>query len=267
MLNWTIHKGRIVDTTSIILKKNLQKVGITSILHLNGNLYPKFIIEFYKTFELVLVNDLWIIIFEINGRRVGASFRDFRTLLNIPFKGDCFYTNEWSLKSILKHNSNPTNDPLYTKLTHPTSIIYNITKKCLKDFKFAFEDPCNLFVEEICPYLKTAHLLIRENIMCTVDCDKDLLLSSEAYMLFCISSSTPFNFSHFIINRINDFKHWSNGILPYGLLLLKFLDKLTKFSPNNHKYISFLSKMNPISNILNEEIPEDMRCAHHDHHK
>ena len=207
MLNRTIHEGRTVDTPSTILKKNLEKVGITSILHLNGNLYPKFIIEFYKTFELILVNDLWIIIFEINGRRVGASFRDFGTLLNIPFEGKCFYSNEWSLRSVLKHNSNPTNDPLYTKLTHPTSIIYNITKKRLNDFKFALEDPCNLFVEEICPYLKDAHLLIRENIMCAIDCDMDLLLACEAYMLYCISTSTLFNFSHFIINRINDFKH------------------------------------------------------------
>ncbi|GJZ76276.1 retrovirus-related pol polyprotein from transposon TNT 1-94 [Tanacetum coccineum] len=117
-----------------------------------------FIIESYQTFECILVNDLWIILFEINGKHVGTSFR-VGTLLDIPFEGHCFYNNEWSLKSINNHNTTPTNDPLYTKLTHPTSIIYNVTKKRLNGFKFALEDPCNLFVEEACPYLKVAHLL------------------------------------------------------------------------------------------------------------
>ncbi|GJU52268.1 retrovirus-related pol polyprotein from transposon TNT 1-94 [Tanacetum coccineum] len=143
---------RVVDKrfdSKGLLEKNLLEVGFQTLLHLKGNLYLKFVIEFYQTFKLTLVSDVWIILFEINGKRVGASLRDFGTLLDIPFEGHCSHNNEWSLKSINNHNATPTNEPLYTKLTHPTSIIYNITKKRLKEFKFALEDPCNLFVEEI----------------------------------------------------------------------------------------------------------------------
>nr|GFA64067.1 hypothetical protein [Tanacetum cinerariifolium] len=197
---------------------------------------------------------------------LNGALRDFGTLLDLPFEGHCFYNNEWSLKSIIHHNNTPTNDPLYIKLIHPNIIIYNVTKKRLNGFKFALDDPCNLFTKEISHYLKMAHLLIRENILCTVDIDKDHLSACEAYMLYCMTSSTSFNLSHFIVNRTNDFTHRSNGILPYALLLIKFLNKLTGFNPNDQQFISCPPRRNPLTNPSNEEIPEDSRCAHHNHH-
>lgn len=76
-------------------------------------------------------------------------------MLDLPYEEYCFYSNEWSLASIINHDKRPTGDPYFTKLVHPTSIIFNITKKRLNRYEFDLDDPYKLFTEEVCPYLKT----------------------------------------------------------------------------------------------------------------
>ena len=268
--NRKIHEGKIIGKPFDIsnsIKQKLLYSGFQTFCHLDGVIYPQLIYEFYQTFHLHFVNNLWIMTFKIEGKQFALSIKDFGVLLDLSFEGHCFYNNEWSLTSITNNNNKTVKDPFYTKLIHPSSIILEITKKRLNGYKYDINDPNKLFTDEICPYLKPIEIIIRENIFCSLHHDSRLH-ACEAYMIYCISSSTPFNLAHFLVNRINDFKNKSYEILPYGLLLSKLLAKMRASYPNprNQTLIHVKPSSNPLCYKINEEIEDDFRCGFHHHH-
>ncbi|GJS81879.1 hypothetical protein Tco_0748420 [Tanacetum coccineum] len=81
------------------------------------------------------------------------------------YRGHCFHRNTWSLSSILNHENRSTNDPYFNRLAHPTSIIFNFTKKRLNGDMCETLNPNLLYTDEVYPYLKTVEIAIRENIL------------------------------------------------------------------------------------------------------
>ena len=88
-------------------------------------------------------------------------------------------------------------------------------------------------------------------------------------MLYCITTSTPFNLAFFVAKRMQHSKNSPNEPLPYGLLLSKLLKlfKITYFSLKSKHFISFHPSMDMMSKFSPEgEIIDDYHCALHDHH-
>ena len=144
--------GKPFDISNSIKQKLLYS-GFQTFCHLDGVIYPQLIYEFYQTFHLHFVNNLWIMTFKIEGKQFALSIKDFGVLLDLPFEGHCFYNNEWSLTSITNNNNKTVKDPFYTKLIHPSSIILEITKKILNGYKYDINDPNKLVESKIATQL------------------------------------------------------------------------------------------------------------------
>ncbi|GJV58306.1 hypothetical protein Tco_1459311 [Tanacetum coccineum] len=137
----------------------------------------------------------------------------------------------------------------------------------LNGFGYETLDPNCLFTNEVCPFLKTIEIVIRENVLCFND-PKDHISVNGAYILYCIISGTSYNLAHFITNRMIYSKNNLIDVLPYGLLLSKFFEviKSTRSHFNDERFISYLPTLDPLTNPNDGDIVEDFRCSMHHHH-
>ncbi|GJY38864.1 hypothetical protein Tco_0425228 [Tanacetum coccineum] len=86
--------------------------------------------------------------------------------------------------------------------------------KRLNGEKYDTLNPNFLYTDEMCPYLKTTQIAIRENILCN---------NGPKIQL---ENRQPFNLAYFIIRRMYFFRDRRDKVLPYGMILTRLFKNL-----------------------------------------
>ncbi|GKB65002.1 hypothetical protein Tco_0921188 [Tanacetum coccineum] len=166
------------------------------------------------------------------------SLESFASILSIPCEGECSYSEESSLDS-LKTNQE-SNTPYQTHIPTPNEIIQSITTTGQTIF------PNKILKEELRHDMRSWNEIIQENAFGTQN-DSPFLLASSCHMMYCILTSTPFNFAYFLTKRVEKIKNKPNSPMPYGMILNRLYDHIIKINPHlrKSKYISYWPSMKP----------------------
>ncbi|GJY73208.1 hypothetical protein Tco_0477639 [Tanacetum coccineum] len=114
------------------------------------------------------------------------SFESFASILSIPSQGQCSYSEDSSLDSLrMNLNSFP---PFKTNIPTPKAIIQSLTISGQTIF------PNKILKEELRVELRSWNEIIQENAFGTQN-NSPFLLASSCHMMYCILTSTPFNFT------------------------------------------------------------------------
>ncbi|GJY28547.1 hypothetical protein Tco_0404314 [Tanacetum coccineum] len=222
-----VHEGRTIDQSfyqdladDFIAK--FTNIGFDCILSLNEEICHRFIMEFYKTFQLDRdqTNNHLHIQFEINQHPFNISLEQFVMLTSLPNQGICLYYDAWVLDELEKaleqtppYNSNilaleDIQNLIHRRITHKKVNKYGITIHKL---------PNQIETNELLEHQRPCELVIRENLYSAIG-NKDHTQAIIALMLYSLETRQPFNLVYFIIRRMYYFRDQRDKVLPYCMI-------------------------------------------------
>ncbi|GJW33748.1 hypothetical protein Tco_0053780 [Tanacetum coccineum] len=154
------------------------------------------------------------------------SLEEFGQILGIPYKGDCSFSDKWSLDDL--PYSVPTGGPYQMNPPSPDDIKLpvqierrGVVTRIRHEQEIVVEDNQN-FTREITNVMKTWIDIILENVFCLVE----------------IGITSP----RFVIKQ-------ARLILPYGMLLTRMFDRVMSENPelSNHLYVLYDRVMYPFA--------------------
>ncbi|GKA86495.1 hypothetical protein Tco_0808206 [Tanacetum coccineum] len=100
--------------------------------------------------------------------------------------------------------------------------------------------------EELRHDMRSWNEIIQDNAFGTQN-DSPFLPASSCHMMYCILTSTPFNFAYFLTKRVEKIKNKPNSPMPYGMILNRLYDHIIKINPHlrKSKYKSYWPSMKP----------------------
>ncbi|GJU08364.1 hypothetical protein Tco_1124794 [Tanacetum coccineum] len=238
----SIHEGRHVSPESTKydnIQTIFQTVNLPKIYELHEGICPRFLLEFYSSIEITRDNDLNIsLTFWALKRSFKFSLESFASILSIPCKGECSYSEESTLESLIINQE--SNTPYRTHILTPNEIIQSIITTRKNIF------PNKILKEELRHDMRSWNEIIQDNAFGTHN-DSNFLLASSCHMMYCIITSTPFNFAYFLTKRAEKIKNQPNPPIPYGIILNRLYDHLIKTNPHlrKSKYVSYWPSMKP----------------------
>lgn len=233
-----IHEGRVVDLAfaqSEYINRLFSSINFNCLYEINEPIIPRFIMDFYSQVT-VQTNDLGFITisFMIQNEFITLTLEQFGHILQIPFRGQAVFTNEWDLESLNRYR--PTFGPYLDEIPHPDEIrqILGIdratTSRKIKS-KNVQISPYQLLLKELSPHMKRWEELIRENAFGTGG-HRDHLPASLAHMLYCIAVEKPYNLAYFFIKRIECARKTPKANLPYGMFLTRIYRHVIEYYPD-----------------------------------
>jgi hypothetical protein len=108
-----VHEGRVVDLAfaqSDYINRVFTSINFNCLYEINEPIIPRFIMDFYSQVT-VQANDLGFITisFMIQNEFITLTLEQFGHILQIPFRGQAVFTNEWDLESLNRYR--PTFGP------------------------------------------------------------------------------------------------------------------------------------------------------------
>ncbi|GJY24434.1 hypothetical protein Tco_0398092 [Tanacetum coccineum] len=237
-----IHEGRPVSPESTKydnIQTLFQIIKLLKIYEFHEGTCPRFLLEFYSSIEITKDDDQNIsLTFWALKRTFKFSLESFASILSIPCEGECSYSKESSLGS-LKTNQE-SNTPYQTHIPTPNEIIQSITTTGQTIF------PNKILKEELRHDMRSWNEIIQDNAFGTQN-DSPFLPASSCHMMYCILTSTPFNFAYFLTKRVEKIKNQPNSPMPYGMILNRLYDHIIKINPHlqKSKYKSYWPSMKP----------------------
>ncbi|GJV91279.1 hypothetical protein Tco_1539092 [Tanacetum coccineum] len=238
----SIHEGRPISPESNKydnIQTLFQIIKLSKIYELHEEICPRFLLEFYSSMEITKDDNLNIFLtFWALKRTFKFSLELFASILSIPCEGECSYSEEPSLDS-LKTNQE-SNTPYQTHIPTPKEIIQSITTTGQTIF------PNIILKEELRHDMRSWNEIIQDNAFGTQN-DSPFLPASSCHMMYCILTSTPFNFAYFLTKRVENIKNQPNSPMPYGMILNRLYDHIIKINPHlrKSKYKSYWPSMKP----------------------
>ncbi|GKC53499.1 hypothetical protein Tco_1076244, partial [Tanacetum coccineum] len=238
----SIHEGRPVSSESTKYDNipiMFQIIKLQSIYELHEGICLRFLLEFYSSIEITRDNDQNIFLkFWALKRTFKLSLESFASILFIPCEGECSYSEDSSLDSL--RNNQELNTPYQAYIPTPNEIIQSITTTGQTIF------PNKILKEELRHDMRSWNEIIQDNAFGTQN-DSNFLPASSCHMMYCILTSTPFNFAYFLTKRVEKIKNQPNSPMPYGMILNRLYDHLIKINPHlqKSKYISYWPSMKP----------------------
>ncbi|GJY05390.1 hypothetical protein Tco_0371330 [Tanacetum coccineum] len=206
----SIHEGRPISLESTKydnIQTLFQVTKLLKIYELHEGICPRFLLEFYSSIEITKDDNLNIFLtFWALKRTFKFSLESFASILSIPCEGECSYSEEPSLDS-LKTNQG-SNTPYQTHIPTPKEIIQSITTTGQTIF------PNIILKEELRYDMRYRNEIIQDSAFGTQN-DLPFLPASSCHMMYCILTSTPFNFAYFLTKRVERIKKstkFSNAI-------------------------------------------------------
>ncbi|GJS43471.1 hypothetical protein Tco_0568514 [Tanacetum coccineum] len=146
---------------------------------------------------------------------------------------------EMNLEDPLKTNQE-SNTPYQTHIPTPKEIIQSITTTGQTTF------PNKILKEELRRDMRSWNEIIQDNAFGTQS-DSPFLPASSCHMMYCILTSTPFNFVYFLTKRVEKIKNQPNSPMPYGMILSRLYEPNIKINPHERKskYKSYWGSMKP----------------------
>ncbi|GJW16896.1 hypothetical protein Tco_0024332 [Tanacetum coccineum] len=223
----SIHEGRPISPESTKydnIQTLFQVIKLLKIYELHEGICPRFLLEFYSSIEIIKDENLNIFLtFWALKRTFKFSLESFASILSIPCEGECSYSKEPSLDS-LKTNQE-SNTPYQTHIPTPKEIIQSITTTGQTIF------PNIILKEELRHDMRSWNEIIQDNAFGTQN-DSPFLPASSCHMMYCILTSTPFNFAYFLTKRVENIKNQPNSPMPYGMILNRLYDHIIKINPH-----------------------------------
>ncbi|GJU66432.1 hypothetical protein Tco_1252691 [Tanacetum coccineum] len=238
----SIHEGRPLspESTKYDNIQNLfQTIKLGKIYELYEGICPRFLLEFYSSIEIIKdENQNIFLTFWALKRTFKFSLKSFALILSIPCKGECSYSEESSLDT-LKSNQE-SNTPYQTHIATPKEIIQSITTTGQTIF------PNKILKEELRQDLRSWNEIIQDNALGTLN-ESPFLTASSCHMMYCILTSTPFNFAYFLTKRVEKIKNQPNSPMPYGMILNRLYEHIIKINPllRKFKYNTYWGSMKP----------------------
>ncbi|GKA19073.1 hypothetical protein Tco_0698988 [Tanacetum coccineum] len=238
----SIHEGRPVSPESNKydnIQNLFQIIKLLNIYELHEGICLRFLLEFYSSIEITKDDDQNVFLtFWALKRTFKFSLESFASILSIPCEGECSYSEESSLDS-LKTNQE-SNTPYQTHIPTPNEIIQSITTTGQTIF------PNKILKEELRHDMRSWNEIIQDNAFGTQN-DSPFLPASSCHMMYCILTSTPFNFAYFLTKRVEKIKNKPNSPMPYGMILNRLYDHIIKINPHlrKSKYKSYWPSMKP----------------------
>ncbi|GJY44814.1 hypothetical protein Tco_0433027 [Tanacetum coccineum] len=238
----SIHEGRPISPESTKydnIQTLFQVIKLLKIYELHEEICPRFLLEFYLSIEITKEDNLnFFLTFWALKRTFKFSLESFASILSIPCEGECSYSEEPSLDS-LKTNQE-SNTPYQTHIPTPKEIIQSITTTGQTIF------PNKILKEELRHDMRSWNEIIQDNAFGTQN-DSPFLSASSCHMMYCILTSTPFNFAYFLTKRVENIKNQPNSPMPYGMILNRLYDHIIKINPHlrKSKYKSYWPSMKP----------------------
>ncbi|GKC78101.1 hypothetical protein Tco_1128875, partial [Tanacetum coccineum] len=238
----SIHEGRPVSSESTKydnIQIMFQIIKLQSIYELHEGICPRFLLEFYSSIEITRDNDQNIFLkFWALKRTFKFSLESFALILSIPCEGECSYSEDSSLDSLRINQE--SNTPYQTHIPTPNEIIQSITTTGQTIF------PNKILKEELRHDMRSWNEIIQDNVFGTQN-NSNFLPASSCHMMYCIQTSTPFNFAYFLTKRVEKIKNQPNSPMPYGMILNHLYDYLIRINPHlqKSKYISYWPSMKP----------------------
>ncbi|GJS23797.1 hypothetical protein Tco_0452429 [Tanacetum coccineum] len=105
-----------------------------------------------------------------------------------------------------------------------------------------------ILTREIVSTLKPLEEIIRENVFC-LGGNRDHVPACLCYMLYCVANFERFNLAYFMEKQMEWVTKQTRLILPYGMLLTRFLDFIIGENPKlqNESYVLYDHVMEPLS--------------------
>ncbi|GJU66766.1 hypothetical protein Tco_1253025, partial [Tanacetum coccineum] len=99
LVNRLFHEGRVVLPDFLESEPNLRTtfaaIGFDCLLNVNEQIYPIFVLQFYKSVRLIRnLNGTLCIGFVIDNVEIVLTLENFGRILRIPYEGACLYSSE-----------------------------------------------------------------------------------------------------------------------------------------------------------------------------
>ncbi|GJR05368.1 hypothetical protein Tco_0528352 [Tanacetum coccineum] len=111
------HEGRVVHPSYLndtIIPQVFSVIKFDCLLHIDEEIYPLFVLKFYKSVRITRNIDQTIsIAFIFRNLKIVLPLHRFAKILRVPCKGACMFTVDWSIVSLPK-SIDP--DPIYHTL-------------------------------------------------------------------------------------------------------------------------------------------------------
>ncbi|GJY84744.1 zf-CCHC domain-containing protein [Tanacetum coccineum] len=100
--------------------------------------------------------------------------------------------------------------------------------------------------EELRLDMRSWNEIIQDNAFGTQN-ESPFLTASSCHMMYCILTSTPFNFAYLLTKRVEKIKNQPNSPMPYGMILNRLYEHIIKINPHlrKSKYNSYWGSMKP----------------------
>ncbi|GJW97557.1 hypothetical protein Tco_0179365 [Tanacetum coccineum] len=202
------HEGRVVLPDFLEDEPNLcptfGAIGFDCILDINEQIYPVFVLQFYRSFRLIQnLNGTICVRFTIDNVETILTLKNFAQILRIPCEGVCLYSHEWSISSLQRSLDPHPN--LYPHPIEDPSLVRDALFKerpepILRKIKGDNEilEPFQMLNTEFKDTFNKWYLILNENVICLTG-HKDHPNMSLCYMLYCLSIGKPFNLTYYII--------------------------------------------------------------------
>ncbi|GJU10286.1 hypothetical protein Tco_1132682 [Tanacetum coccineum] len=195
-------------------------IGFECLLKINEQIVPCFILEFYSQYRINYTLEGQVLIeFVIQDQFFSYTLKEFGQILGIPFKGQCSFTNKWSLDDL--QFSVPMGGPYQTNPPSPVDI--------------------KLYVQEE----RVGHVtrILHDKVI------DDHVPTCLCHMLYCIARSKPYNLAFFVAKRMEFVTKQARLILPYGMLLTCLFKYVIFEGPelSNDHYVLYDHVMYPLT--------------------
>ncbi|GJS87419.1 hypothetical protein Tco_0770055 [Tanacetum coccineum] len=193
-----------------------------------------------------------LIEFVIQNQFFSYTLEEFGQILDIPFKGECSFTDKWSLDDL--QFSVPTGDPYQTNPPCPDEIKKYVQEKWegqvtrIRHDKVIDVEDNQILTREIVTIIKYWVKIIWENVFC-LGGNRDHVPACLCHMLYYIARSEQYNLAYFITKRMEFVTKQPRLILPYGMLLTRLFKYVMSKSPelSNDHYVLCDSVMYPLT--------------------
>ncbi|GJS36320.1 hypothetical protein Tco_0534702 [Tanacetum coccineum] len=193
-----------------------------------------------------------LIQFVIQNNFFSYTLEEFGQILSIPYKGECVFTDKWSLDDL--RYSVPIGGP------------YQTDPPCLDEIKNYIQEEQEgpitrirhkivilveeneIITREIVSTMKPWVKIIWENVFC-LGGNQDHVPACLCYMLYYVAKSENFNLAYFIAKRMEFVTKQARLILPYVMLLTRLFKYVMGEIPKlfNESYVLYDCVMYPLT--------------------
>ncbi|GJT26114.1 hypothetical protein Tco_0906389 [Tanacetum coccineum] len=235
------HEGRVIKPYFLENEPNLRNtfaaIGFDCLLDLDEQIFPIFVLQFYKSVRIIRnLNRTISIAFIIDNVETTLTLDNFAQILKILSEGVCLYTSKWPISSIIIYSDPYPNiyPPPHEEPTLIRDALFHTRiepkYRSIKGDKTIL-DPYQMINTKLKEVFKKWELILSENVI-SLTRPKDHPNASLCYMLYCLSIGKSFNLAYYIAHRMVSVTQSSDMTLLYAMLLTR----LYKHVQANHPY-------------------------------